>query len=59
MTFILMSFLNYDTTKKQGGKKDAVGPINPHSFKVIFILLTKVIAVQMRIFIVEIREMGL
>lgn len=54
-----MSFLSHCTVQKQNGKKDAVRPVGPNIFKVIFILLTKAVAVQMKISIVKVGKAGL
>lgn len=42
--------------QKQSGKKDAIEFVSPNGFKVILILLTKAVVVQVRIPIVEIGE---
>lgn len=56
VTFILILLLNYHFIKEQDGKKDIVRPISPNSFKVILILLTKMVIVYMQVFILEIRK---
>lgn len=43
-----MLLLSHQITQKQGGKKDAVGPVSLNGFKVIFTLLTIVVVVQVR-----------
>ena len=42
---LLMLLLNYYCAKKQRGKKDLIWPISLDNFKMIFILLAKIIAV--------------
>ena len=56
---MLMPSLGHRTMQKQGGKRDTVGPVGSGSFKVVLPLLTKVIAVQVRIPIIEVGEPGL
>lgn len=51
--------MSHRTTQKQCSKKDTIRPISSDSFKVIFILLTNVVAVQIKIFIVEVEKVGL
>ena len=54
--FMLMPLLDPYTTKKWSGKKDTIGLIRSGSFKVVFILLTKAVTVQVRIPIIEVGE---
>lgn len=51
---MLMLLLNYCTRQKQGGKRDGVRPIGSDGFKLVLTLLTKVVAVQVEIFIIEV-----
>ena len=46
VTLMLMLLLNYCFAEKQGSKKDAVGPVGPSSFEMIFTLLVKAVTVQ-------------
>ena len=55
---MLMPLLGYRNTQKRGGKKDVIGPVGAGGFKVILTLLTKVVAVQVRIPIIEVEEPG-
>ena len=48
-TLMLMSLLGHRTTQKRGGKWDTVRPIGSGGFKVVLTLLTKAVAVQVRI----------
>ena len=57
-TLMLMPLLGHRTIQKQGGKWDTVGPAGYSGFKVVLTLLTKAIAVQVRISIVEVGEPG-
>ena len=57
-TLILMPFLGYHIAQKQGGKRDAIGPVGSGGFKVVLTLLTKAVAVQVRIPIIEVGELG-
>ena len=34
--FILLPLLDYQSTEKQGGKRDLVGPVNPSGFEMIY-----------------------
>lgn len=45
--------------QKQSGKRDAVRPTGPSSFNVVLILLAKVVIVQIKISIIEVREQSL
>ena len=54
-----MPLLSHQTTQKRGNKKDTVELIIPGNFKTTLILLTKLIIVQVRIFIIEFGKMGL
>ena len=58
-TLVLMPSLGHRTAQKRGGKRDAVGPVGSGGFKVILTLLTKAVAVQVRILIIEVGEPGL
>ena len=58
-TFVLILLLGYHTMQKQGGKRHVVGFIDSGSFKVALTLLTKTVAVQVRISIIEIGKPGL
>ena len=42
---MLIPFLGYCIIQKQGGKKDAAGPIGFNDYKVVLILLTKVLII--------------
>ena len=46
-------------TEEQSGKWDVIGPISSGDVKVILTLLTKAVAVQVRVFIIKIGELGL
>lgn len=54
-----MLLLGYHTIQKQGGKRDVVKFSDSSNFKIVFTLLIKVVAVQIRISIIEVREPGL
>lgn len=54
--FVLVLLQNHCVIEEQGGKKDIVRPISPNNFKVILILLTKMIIVYMQVFIIEVRK---
>ena len=58
-TIMLMPSLGHRTTQERGGKWDTVGPIGSGGLKVILTLLTKAVAVQMTISIIEVRKTGL
>ena len=45
-TFVLMPSLNHCSAEKRGGERDAVGPVGPSSFEMVFTLLAKAVAVQ-------------
>lgn len=45
-TFILIPLLDHRSAKKRGGKNNTVRLVNPSSFKIVFTLLEKVVAVQ-------------
>lgn len=49
---IVMLLLNYSFAKKQSGKKDLIRLIGLKNFEIIFILLIKVVVVQVPIFII-------
>ena len=55
---MLMPSLGHRTTQKRGSKRDAVGPVESGGFKMVLTLLTKAIAVQVRISIIEFGEPG-
>lgn len=55
-TLILMPLLSYCTIQKQDGKRDVVRPVSSSDYKVVFILLTKSVAIQVRISIIEFGE---
>ena len=57
--FILMLLLGHHTTQEQGAKKDAVGLVGFGSVKIILILLTKAVTVQVKISIIRFGEPGL
>ena len=56
---MLMPLLGHCIAQKRGSKKDAVGPVGSGGFKVVFTLLTKALAVQVRIPIIEVGKPGL
>lgn len=56
---MLMLSLGHSIMQKQGGKKDVIRLVSSSGFKMIFILLTKIIIVQVIISIVEVREVGI
>lgn len=58
-TFMLVPLLNYYSAEKRGGKKDLVGPVSPNGFKVIFILLIELVAIQVQIAIVKVEKLSL
>ena len=58
-TVMLMLSLGHRTTQERGGKWDTVGCIGSGGFKVILTLLTKAVAVQVRISIIKVGEQGL
>lgn len=45
-TSMLVSLLDYQSTKKQRNKKDLVGLFGPSGFEMVFILLAKAITVK-------------
>lgn len=45
--------------KKQGSKKNAVGPTSSGSYEVVFTLLTKIVAIQVEVSIIEVETPGL
>lgn len=55
-TFMLILILYNQFLKKQGDKKNAVGPISPGNVKIVFTLLAKLVAIYMRVSIIEIRK---
>ena len=55
---MLMPSLGHRTAQKRGGKRDAVGPVGSGGFKVVLTLLTKAVAVQVRILIIKVGESG-
>ena len=57
-TLMLMPSLGHRTAQKRGGKRDAIGPVGSGGFKVVLTLLTKAVAVQVRIPIIEVGEPG-
>ena len=57
-TLMLMPSLGYHTTQKRGSKWDTVGPVGSGGFKVVLTLLTKAVAVQVRIPIIEVGKPG-
>ena len=57
-TLMLMPSLGHRTTQKRGGEWDTVGPVGSGGFKVVLTLLTKAVAVQVRISIIEVGEPG-
>lgn len=57
-TLILVPSLSHHTMQKQGGKKDVVGPISFGGFKVVCTLLTKSVAIQEKILIIEVEELS-
>lgn len=56
---MLMPLIGHRTIQIRGGKRDAVGPAGSGGFKMVFTLLTNVVAVQIKIFIIEVKELGL
>ena len=56
VTIMLILSLGYYTAQKYGGKKYVIGPVDSSNIKIILILLTKVVAVQVKILIIEVRE---
>ena len=44
--FLLMPSLNYFFTELQGNKRDLIWPIGLGNFEIVFILLAKLIAIQ-------------
>lgn len=53
-----MLLLDYQSMEKQNGKKDFVRLVSSSNFEIIFILLTKIITVQMQIIITKIGELN-
>ena len=43
--FLLVSLLDYRPMEKRGGKRDLIWPIGSSGFEMVFILLTKTIAI--------------
>ena len=56
---MLMPLLGHCTMQKRGGKRDAVEPVGSGGFKVVLTLLTKAVAIQVRIPIIEVGEPGI
>lgn len=55
---MLVLLMGYRSMQKQGGKKDVVGPAYFGSFKEVLALLTKAVAVQVGISVIDIRKPG-
>ena len=58
-TLMLIPSLGHRTAQKRGSKRDTVGPVGFGGFKVILTLLTKAVAIQVRISIIEVGEPSL